>query len=206
MKQVLSKKKGFTLVEILIVLGVISMVILLGVSSYGVARKKVKLDIAANSLHSTIVEAREKTRAGYFDSGSNTVFDASSLCFGFTLTEGAFIQPLYTPYDRLAAKGAQCPANKARPVTQQTTAESDIVIKEIQLYGNEVDEEVTVFFAPPDARIEVEKPNIPTDKAQITVVVGYEDSDSDLDKRNIIFDLLTGNVNTQTYTNNDTNQ
>ncbi|MBD3157053.1 prepilin-type N-terminal cleavage/methylation domain-containing protein [Candidatus Peregrinibacteria bacterium] len=205
MKQGLSKKKGFTLVEILIVLGVISMVVLLGVSSYGVARKKVKLDIAANSLHSSIVEAREKTRAGYYDSGSGTVTGASSLCFGFSLTEGGFIQSLYTPYDRLAAKGSRCPLNDALPVTKQINRESDIVIKNIQLYGNEVSDSITLFFAPPDARIEVEEPLITTDEAKMTVVIGYEDSDSDLDKRQVIFDLLTGNVNTQTYTNNDTN-
>ncbi len=203
MKKTSSKKKGFTLIEIMIVLGVISMVILLGVSSYGVARKKVKLDIAANSLHSTIVEAREKTRAGYYDKTDNNIAEAVSLCFGFTLKSGEFIQPLYTPYDRLAEKGSRCDVNKARPVSGRAGHDYDIVIKEIQLYGNEVDEEVTVFFAPPDARIEVEKPAVPTDKAQITVVVGYEDSDSDLDKRQVVFDLLTGNVNTQTYANND---
>ena len=65
-----SKKKGFTLVEILIVLAVISMVILLGVSSYGVVRKKIQLDLAANSLASSIVEARDKTATLSSKSGS----------------------------------------------------------------------------------------------------------------------------------------
>ena len=205
MKHVISKKKGFTLVEILIVLGVISMVILLGVSSYGVARKKVKLDIAANSIHSTIVEAREKTRAGHYDADSGNIADASSLCFGFELYKGEFIQPLYAPYDRLAEKGSRCNKQKASVVLERTDRDTDIIIKDIQLYGDEESDSLTIFFAPPDARIEVEKPLIQIGEPTLSIVVGYENSDSDLDKRKIVLDLLTGNVNTQTYMNNDAN-
>lgn len=198
----LSKKKGFTLVEILIVLAVISMVILLGVSSYGMARKKIKLDIATNSLESTIIEARNKTRSGYYDGNDGDVADAKSLCFGFVISKDAFIQPQMTDYDRLAPKGSQCDVKNAQNVLL-TDLDPDIVVKDMIFYGNETGEEFQVFFAPPDANIEIEKPLITQDKPELKVVIGYENSNSDLDKRQVVFNVLTGSTYSQIFTNDE---
>ena len=197
-----SKKKGFTLVEILVVLAVIGMVILLGVSSYGVVRKKVKLDIAANSLQSTIVESRDKTRAGYYDDSSKDVSEATSICFGFVVKKGEFITPLITDYNRLAPKGAQCDSSKEREL-YVSEPEKEIVVKNIFFYGNELNEEVKVFFAPPDANVETKKPAIIQDKPELKIVIGYPDSDDDLNKREIVFNVLTGSVYSQTFVNHE---
>jgi prepilin-type N-terminal cleavage/methylation domain-containing protein len=198
----LSKKKGFTLVEILIVLAVISLVILLGVSSYGMARKKIKLDLATNSLESTIIEARNKTRSGYYDESDSEIADATSICFGFIITEGGFIKPLMTDYNRLSPKGSQCDKNSAKELLL-TDQDKDIVVKDMFFYGNETGEEVQVFFAPPDANIEIEKPLITQDKPELKVVIGYEDSDDDLNKRQVVFNVLTGSTYSQTFINDE---
>lgn len=198
----ISKKKGFTLIEILIVLAVISMVILLGVSSYGVVRKKIQLDLAANSLASSIVEARDKTRAGYYDEGVPEIADAASRCFGFVIKKGEFIKPLTTDYDRLAQKGSQCDKQNAKQL-YIIDEEKSIVVKDILLYGNDAGEEIEVFFAPPNANIEIDKPLITQDKPELRVVVGYPESDDDLNKREVVFNILTGSVYSQTFMQND---
>jgi len=197
-----SKKKGFTLVEILIVLAVISMVILIGVSSYGVVRKKVKLDIAVNYLQSTIVEARDKTRAGYYLEDDLEIADAVSLCFGFTVKKGEFITPLTANYDRLKQKGSQCDIQNAKQL-RILDQDEDIIIKNLSFYGNDIEDEMQIFFAPPDGNIEFKKPAVTQDNPELRVVVGYPDSDDDLNKREVVFNVLTGSVYSQTFVQNE---
>ncbi len=200
----LSKKKGFTLVEILIVLAVISMVILLGVSSYGIVRKKIRLDIATNSAQSTIIEARDKARAGYYNEASagTDVVDASSLCFGFTVKSGGYVIPLSSGYNRLLTEGSRCDKQNAKE-TVLTDLDKDIVVKDLFLYGENAGDELTVFFAPPNSNIEFEKPLITSDSPELKIVFGYADSDDDLNKREVILNLLTGGVYSQTFNKND---
>ncbi|MBA4336200.1 hypothetical protein C0416_00305 [bacterium] len=197
-----SKKKGFTLVEILIVLAVISLVILIGVSSYGVVRKKVKLDIAVNYLQSTIVEARDKTRAGYYQENDSKIADATSLCFGFIVKEGEFVTPLTANYDRLKQEGSQCDIQNAKQLLL-IDKEKDIVVKDLLFYGNDIGEEMQIFFAPPDGNIEFEKPAVVQGNPELRIVIGYPDSDEDLNKREVIFNVLTGSVYSQTFVQNE---
>ena len=197
-----SKKKGFTLVEILIVLTVISMVVLIGVSSYSVVRKKVKLDIAVNYLQSTIVEARDKTRAGYYQGADSEIADAASLCFGFIVKEGEFVTPLTANYDRLKQEGSQCDIQNAIQL-KLLDQEKDIVVKDLLFYGNDIGEEIQIFFAPPDGNIEFKKPAVVQENPELRIVVGYPDSDEDLNKREVVFNVLTGNVYSQTFVQNE---
>lgn len=197
-----SKKKGFTLVEILIVLAVISMVMLLGVSSYGMARKKIQLDIAANSFEATIVEARDKTRSGYYDMDDPEVSQASSFCFGFSIEKEGFITLLRTDYNRLAQTGSKCDTQNAIP-TINADLNEDIVVKELSVYGEQIQDSIEVFFAPPDAAIEFEKPGVVKDEPELRAVLGYADSDEDTNKRVVVFNVLTGSTYAQTFIENE---
>lgn len=186
------KKKGFTLIEIIIVLLIISIVVVLGVTSYSYVRKKVKLDIAANTIHSIIVEARDKTRSGYFEADGD-ISEAKSICFGFRLTNGGFIKLLSTKYDRLELY-EKCSRLK-QDFKELRTAEEDpsIIIKGIEEFGKKVSDEAIYFFRPPHADIDLK--TIRSDRDPVVrIVIGFADSDEPLDKREVIFNVLTGNV------------
>lgn len=191
------KKKGFTLIEILLVLSIISVIVLLGVSSYSIVRKKVRLDIAANSFESVITEARDSTRSGYYRENGN-VSEAPSVCFGFSVEQGKYIELLETTYDRLG-RDVKCSRNQ-QDINELSIGDIDenIEIKQIELFGSETAEEITVFFRPPDAKPEILNSGI-DQNAILRIVIGFEDSDNPLDKREVVFNALTSNVYTQKF-------
>jgi len=199
----ISKKKGFTLIEMLIVISIIGMIMLVGVSSYGLVRKKVKLDVVTNSLQSTIVEARDKTRSGFYEQSDVDISKAKSLCFGFLLKKGEFIKPIKTDYDRLKPEGSRCDKQKARQLNI-VDRQKDIVIKNMSIYGKDAGGKVLVFFAPPDANVEVETPLVAYDKPELKVILGYDTSDNNTDKRVVVLNILTGAVYSQTFTQDET--
>ena len=184
------KKKGFTLVEIMVVVVVISLVLYLGISSYGVARKKVKLDISTNTVESVLIEARDKARAGYYTDSDE------SLCFGVKATEDAFVEIFRTKFNRLEREFNQCSRNSAdyEPLRIEETDET-IVIKEIIQNNNSLSE-LEVFFKPPHADLDI---SASASDPKIRIVVGYQDSDDPLDKREVVLDTLTGNVYSKRY-------
>lgn len=191
------KKKGFTLVEILLVLAIISVIVLLGVSSYSIVRKKVRLDIAANSVESIITEARERTRSGYYESDGDAE-EIKSLCFGFRVSPGEFINFLQTPYNRLE-QDIKCSRNTQNIKELRIgDIDEDIVIKEIEMFGSNINDEAIIFFRPPDAETETVKKGMDRDPL-LNMVIGFENSDHPSDKREVVFNALTGNVYTQKY-------
>lgn len=191
------KKKGFTLIEILLVISIISVIVLLGVSSYSIVRKKVRLDIAANSFESIITEARDSTRSGYYRENGN-VSEAPSVCFGFSVEQDEYIQLLETTYDRLE-RDTKCSRNQ-QDISELSIGDIDenIEIKQVELFGNEATEQITVFFRPPDGEPEILKTGI-DQNAILRIVIGFEDSENPFDKREVIFNALTSNVYTQRF-------
>lgn len=187
------KKKGFTLVEILIVLAIISTVVLVGVSSYSIVRKKIRLDIAANNIESIIAEARDRTKAGYHEPGGRP------FCFGFRIEQGKYIDSLQTYYNRL--EDIKCSRAEA-DIKKRRIGEIDegIEIKEIEMLGDLAEYEVLVFFVPPNAKPEIWPIEGDIDEDPILrIVIGFRDSDHALDKREVIFNALTANVYTRKY-------
>lgn len=198
-----SKKKGFTLIEILIVLAIISLVVLLGISSYGIVQKKVRLDMAANSVQSIIAEARDKTKAGYYESADD-VFEAKSLCYGFKAYPGGGVELLSTPYNQLGInRKCSLSENDIRIVKQPETL-TDIVIKKIDAFGIEQADPVVVFFRPPKAEVETAGINS-FNGNMIKINVGYTNTDDILYQRRVVFDVLTGTVKLQLLNENDEN-
>ncbi|MFC1810213.1 prepilin-type N-terminal cleavage/methylation domain-containing protein [Patescibacteria group bacterium] len=191
------KKKGFTLIELLIVIAIIAAIITISVSSYGIVRRKVKLDIAANTIESMIVEARDKTRSGYYETNGD-IAEAISLCFGFRATQDEFIERLKAPYDRLRLKDDKCNKLKAETIGQPKE-EDNIVIKRINLYGDADEDEIDIYFAPPRADVELNRKSIQQGNTVLTIVIGYKNSDEKGDKRVVVLNMLTGNTFTDKY-------
>lgn len=195
MNAISQKKKGFTLIEILIVLAIIGIIVLLGTSSYSSARRKVRLDVFTNTVASLITETRDKARIGVFgiDDSPET---AQSLCFGMQLNEGAFVDLLSTSYNRLAPNEKCSTASTDIQTLLRPQVESTLVIKQIEQFGNDVQGSLRFFFSPPNAQIEISDLNLLTGQSDSTVriIIGYENSESELDLRVVRFDVLTGIV------------
>jgi len=191
-----SKKKGFTLIELLIVIAIISSIITISITSYGVVRKKIALDITANTIESIIIEAREKTRSGYHEIGED-IDEAKSLCFGFNVQKDEYIQRFSAPYDRLREANNKCIKDDAIKVGQDGINEK-IVIKDLKLYGDEVDN-FEAFFAPPNAVLELDRQISSSDNAFLQIVIGYENNDNKNDQRVIVLNMLTSNTFTDKF-------
>jgi len=188
MKNWFVKKKGFTLIEILIVLGIISTILLVGLGSYGVVQKKMRLEIAANTMQSIIAEARDKSKVGYYETVSS-----KSLCFGFRLTPGEFVELLTTKYDRLQVDQKCSSLGQDIKEAQIQDLQNDIVIKKIDKFDEEITDPLDVFFAPPFGDIEVLGLSAASNP-EIMVSVGYLSSENVLDQRQIVLNALTGSV------------
>ncbi|MFC1600285.1 prepilin-type N-terminal cleavage/methylation domain-containing protein [Patescibacteria group bacterium] len=191
------KKKGFTLIEILIVIAIISTIIMVSVSSYGIVRKKVQLDVAANTLESVIVEAREKTRSGIYQK-TGELTEGASYCFGILVENEGYISLYKAPYNRLSPKNNQC--DKAQGELVKNVEHDDrLIVKGIEFFGDEITDSIEIYFAPPKSVIEIPSTLIGFNEPLLKVVVGFEDAIQASEKRMVVLNLLTGNVYTDKY-------
>ncbi len=191
-----TKKKGFTLIELLIVMAIIGVIIAMTIVSYSSVNKRIALDIAANRIENMIIEMREKTRSGYIEPGEN-ITEASSLCFGLEVEEGAMLNQLMAPYDRLKEKNNQCIDIQSENYGL-TDINENIVIKNLKIFGEEI-KNYRLFFAPPDAVIEIEEGRITSDDKLLKIIIGLRGNDNENDQRVIILNILTGNTFTDRF-------
>ncbi|MBU1445650.1 type II secretion system GspH family protein [Patescibacteria group bacterium] len=200
-RQNFKKNKGFTLIEILIVLSIIGIVVLLGVSSYGTVRRRVNLDIATNTAVALVNEARDKARVGYFES------DGGSVCFGFKLQTNGFVEVFQTKYDRLQeSKKCSRLEQDMKFLKKAENDESIITVKNIEKFGDEIDE-ILVYFTPPYGEVEIDDMHISSEaESVIKFLIGYNDSENDVDNKEIVFNVLTGNTYKQKYLNEENSQ
>ncbi len=198
-----SVREGFTLVEILVVLGIIGIIVFVGISSYGVVRKKMQLDIAASTVQTMIVQAREKARAGYFEAGGDDTLSAT-YCFGFRVTINEFIELIQSPYDRIAETNKCFSETREPNIIKTGKNEGDIIVKDIQAFGRDIQSEsFEAFFLPPYAEVELKQGNsLDSEDHEIRIIIGRSDSvlsEKPLDHREIIVDVLSGTVKAKRY-------
>ncbi len=191
-----TKKKGFTLIELLIVMAIIGVIIAMTIVGYSSVNKRIALDIAANRIENMIIEMREKTRSGYIEPGEN-ITEASSLCFGFEVEEQGMLNQLMAPYDRLKEKNNQCIEIESENYGLTDINES-IVIKDLEIFGEKI-KDYRLFFAPPDAVIEIEEGSITSDDKLLKIIIGLRGNDNENDQRVIILNMLTGNTFTDRF-------
>lgn len=100
MMKILSAKKGFTLVEMLIVITIVGLLATVSISGYTSFRKSSVLDLAADSIVADIYDARDSAKFGKVIGGGDVsdstenndgeIEGSSSKCFGvrFTIANG----------------------------------------------------------------------------------------------------------------------
>ncbi len=100
MMKILSAKKGFTLVEILIVITIVGLLATISIGGYTSFRKSSVLDLAADSIVADIYDARDSAKFGKVIGGGDVsdstenndgeIEGSSSKCFGvrFTIANG----------------------------------------------------------------------------------------------------------------------
>ncbi len=74
-------KPAFTLIEMIIVMTIIGLLVLVSVSSYTVVQRQARLDIALDTLISTLKEQRDKARVGKVDK-QDTDANTTLSCYG----------------------------------------------------------------------------------------------------------------------------
>jgi prepilin-type N-terminal cleavage/methylation domain-containing protein len=186
MKYITLKKKGFTLLEILIVISILGLVIVIGTSSYSLVQKRIRLDLAANTVQSIISEARDKSRSGYFA-------EETSFCYGFRVKSGESLELVQTKFDRLKDNNKCSILISDIRVMQTESIQKDLIIKKVEKFTEPVSEEIVVFFTPPYGTPELS--GLRSDReALIKITVGYANSDHPNDSRIVVFNALIGNA------------
>lgn len=192
--------KGFTLIEMIIVMAIIGVLALASVSSYSVVQRRARLDIALDTLISTLKEQRDKARAG----GQNT--DSSLSCYGlFFHKQDAdraveVVSMRYVAVDKNKNRADFCdPAlsfiKKNPDITQ------NIPVKHITLGNEENISSLALFFKPP-LGISVAASNLDDsalnslfslsgNQNPLKITIGFPNTE---EERTLVFDFITGEI------------
>ena len=147
--QKITTKRGFTLIEMLIVISIIAILAFLGIDSFSDAQRRAKLNVGAESLASMIKGQVENVRDGIAvkDSTGKTSLN----CYGFGITADRIVNSLIAPYDApnddctLSGTGANAVQNL--PFDQL----NGLKISELDVAGKPVTSNLVVYFKPPFA-------------------------------------------------------
>lgn len=200
-----ANKKGFTLVEMLMVIAIIGMLSTLAVTGYMGYRKSTVLDLAVDNFISQLNQMRSNTIYGKADSmrfddiqaavdgGTGEIAFAENLskCFGIYFEQqGEYFVANSFQQDFVGKKvwdgqawGYQgCPVPDAG-VLEPLSLDDQIVVKEISEGGDGF----YVRATPPDGKLQT-GPEV----ENFTVVLGYPDELEEKYQRTILIDVVAG--------------
>jgi len=211
--KMLGAKKGFTLVEMLIVISIVGLLATISIGGYTRFRKASVLDLSADSIVATIYDARDSAKFGKVMGGEveaggeitdpdNLDIVSSSKCFGVRFTVGdssgndasgnsSGISKFTTTFDTKkqwsSEKGRWIAGGCLKPEEDSLMPMSLGELLKVERIGEGEggSDFCEVLFSPPNGELFT---TTCTD-----VVIGYEDSDDDL-KRKITIDSNTGKV------------
>ncbi len=183
-------RKGFTLVELLIVISIIGMLTVLAVGNYIGVEQQARVEFATDTLVSTIREAQVMARSGQrsTDSGGQQVLQCYvvKIVTGTGVTAGLY----FGQGDYLAVQGDT--VDSCQTVGDENLRKSEVFNEKVIIVGD--GGEKTYYFKPPFAQILEQGGGqlvaVQSQKLQMTV----QDVDSPEYSRAVIFDLATGEV------------
>lgn len=145
-------RDGFTLIEMLVVIVIIGLLAVMAVSSFDVARKRVRLDVATDTITSIIKEQQGKARSGR--QGSDSSSFAQTSCYGVFFQQASpFIQTVVMPYvsvpeDPTTSNADYCDAAATAPKMTELEISKDIMVQSIKQGGAPV-QKLLLLFKPP---------------------------------------------------------
>ncbi|MFA7685397.1 MAG: prepilin-type N-terminal cleavage/methylation domain-containing protein [Candidatus Gracilibacteria bacterium] len=217
----LSLKKGFTLVELLIVMGIIAILVVLSVSGYTSFRKMALIDLSADALVAQINEMKDKSihgtdilkEAAAPVEGVTSDEDEEFLkCYGLRLKkenpDSGYVMTAAV-YKFTDAKVWDVPARKwvyqgcgdaSEDVLDDAIFEMDsmVNVEKITEMTGEVladfsGDEFTFRFVPPTGSLEVLKDGeFQSGENSIQIKIRYGMGEDDRYSRNVLIDLATG--------------
>lgn len=126
---------GFTLMEIIIVISVVLILAVLGIGSYGVARRAIAIDLETDKLVAALASAREESKIGL-------------LCRGFLFKKNTAVQKIEAAY-RNPVLG--CDNNYEKSAFP---ASAEVAVAGLTEDDAAVDE-FSVIFAPPLGKMQI---------------------------------------------------
>jgi len=187
----MKKHHAFTLIEILIVLAIVSILAIVAISSFGLARQKARMDITADALVNLFKQQQSLARSGV---------GSVPMCYGiyFKIDDPAQVYAVAAPYIAVdasvdATKADFCDIRRDKLTISRFDQFEDNKLIGLSKFGVEVNE-LMVLFRPPRARVLVgdmvglDNPSM-TDNSSLLVTF---ESATGQDSRTVDFNVSSG--------------
>jgi len=193
----MNSRRGFTLIEILVVITIVAILAVLAVSSYGVARRKAKLDIVTDTVVSILRQQQSLAKSGRSGGDLEKV---SPTCYGMIFSEKEpYIQTFQAPYISVdesidVNKSDFCDLRESSYKPQTFNELENFTVSKISVFGSEKTDYM-IAFRPPEARVsagenalEVENITQANDPRIMVTLLGQNADDT----TTFTFDVTTG--------------
>lgn len=209
MLKTLNLKKGFTFIEILIVMTIIAILTVLSVAGYTAFRKAALIDLGADSLIAQISDMKDKaihgTKFGVEEGGSTDFLK----CYGFSVVKNNDVYEMTAAIYKFTGKKVWSDL-EGKWIYQGCGEKLDDGILEMDKMikveavnfiqkGSSTSEDLDNFvfrFVPPNGDLEISKNNNPfgNEKGLIEMKIRYGSGDDDRYARFVEINLEKGNA------------
>lgn len=137
-------RKGFTLIELVIVIAIVAVIVVMSFASYASYRKSISLSLAVDSLQSAVKSVQQQSR-----SGKGMLNGASvPLCYGLLLEKGKPVRYVTATY-----KDASNSVNASEFPCDLSTANIGRQVDLMEGIQVAIDSDATVYAVPPQAEL-----------------------------------------------------
>lgn len=151
----MNSRRGFTLIEVLVVITIVAILAVLAVSSYSVARRQAKLSIVTDTVMTVLRQQQSLAKSGR--SGSSLT-DQVPTCYGMIFSKtDPYIQTVQAPYISVdesidVNKSDFCDLRDGIYKATTFSEFENFIIPEISVFGTDK-ESYALIFRPPEARV-----------------------------------------------------